>query len=408
MNNWQTKKLEEICEKVESGEWGEKQEKGNFIPCRVIRGTDFLLVQNRDFSKIPIRFVEKTKLEKLKLHYGDILIEISGGSREQPTGRILFWDEKGEEPVIFSNFVKKIKVNKNKVYPGYFFRYWQFLYFKGRTVDYEERTTNIRNFKIKDFLNNEEIPVPPIDVQEKIVKILDIIQEAVEIQGKIIEKTKELKKSLMAELFKYGVPSFRKGRKLKKTEIGEIPENWQVVKFREIFSIVAGGDISKINFSPIKTNRFVYPIYSNTIEKKGLYGFSDTYQYESGCITVTARGTIGYAIPRFEKFNAIIRLLVLIPKIELDITFFAEFINEKVKIIFEGTSIPQLTVPKISSIKIPLPPLPEQREIAEILKTIDEKIEIEQKKKGTYEELFKTLLNKIMNQEIDVEKMQSG
>ena len=90
MNNWQTKKLEEICEKVESGEWGEKQEKGNFIPCRVIRGTDFLLVQNRDFSKIPIRFVEKTKLEKLKLHYGDILIEISGGSREQPTGRILF------------------------------------------------------------------------------------------------------------------------------------------------------------------------------------------------------------------------------------------------------------------------------------------------------------------------------
>lgn len=253
-----------------------------------------------------------------------------------------------------------------------------------------------------------KIPVPPLNVQEKIVKILDTIQEAVEIQGKIIERTKELKKSLMAELFKYGVPSFRKGRKLKKTEIGEIPENWQVVKFREIFSIVAGGDISKINFSPIKTNRFVYPIYSNTIEKKGLYGFSDTYQYESGCITVTARGTIGYAIPRFEKFNAIIRLLVLIPKIELDITFFAEFINEKVKIIFEGTSIPQLTVPKISNIKIPLPPLPVQREIAEILKTVDAKIEIEQKKKETYEELFKTLLNKIMSQKIDVEKMQWG
>ncbi len=67
MNNWQTRKLGEICEKVESGEWGEKQEKGNFIPCRVIRGTDFLLVQNRDFSKIPIRFVEKNKIRKIEI-----------------------------------------------------------------------------------------------------------------------------------------------------------------------------------------------------------------------------------------------------------------------------------------------------------------------------------------------------
>jgi type I restriction enzyme S subunit len=53
-------------------------------------------------------------------------------------------------------------------------------------------------------------------------------------------------------------------------------------------------------------------------------------------------------------------------------------------------------------LKIPLPPLPEQQEIAEILQTIDQKIEIEKKKKELYEELFKTMLNKIMNQEIDV------
>jgi type I restriction enzyme S subunit len=75
-----------------------------------------------------------------------------------------------------------------------------------------------------------EIPLPPLPIQQKIVKILDTIQEAVEVQEKIIEKTKELKKSLMAELFKYGAPSFRKGRKLKKTEIGEIPEDWEVVR----------------------------------------------------------------------------------------------------------------------------------------------------------------------------------
>jgi len=255
-------------------------------------------------------------------------------------------------------------------------------------------------------LSTVQIPLPPFPTQQKIVKILDTIQSAVEIQEKIIGKTKELKKSLMAELFKYGAPSFRKGRKLKKTGIGEIPEDWEVVRLGDVFKIVAGGDISKLNFSSTKTDKFIYPIYSNTIANNGLYGFADTYQFEGNCITVTARGTIGYAIPRFEKFNAIIRLLVLIPKINLNIIYVSEFINEKIRVAFENTSIPQLTVPRFSIFKIPLPPLPEQQEITEILQTIDQKIEIEQKKKALYEELFRTMLNKIMSQEIDVEKIE--
>ncbi|MEM2174330.1 MAG: restriction endonuclease subunit S [Candidatus Micrarchaeia archaeon] len=258
----------------------------------------------------------------------------------------------------------------------------------------------------KGDLENFEISIPEdLKEQQKIVSILDTIQEAIEVQEKIIEKTKELKKSLMADLFKYGAPSFRKGRKLKKTEIGEIPEDWEVVRLGEVFSLYAGGDISKLNYSPIKTGKFIYPIYSNTTENKGLYGFSDTYQYSENCITVTARGNLGYAIPRFEKFNAIIRLLVLVPKQELDIIFVSEYINTKIKVMMENTSIPQLTVPRFSIFKIPLPPLSEQQEIAEILQTIDQKIEIEQKKKALYEELFKTMLNKLMKQEIDIEKI---
>ena len=266
--------------------------------------------------------------------------------------------------------------------------------------------STIKEIRPSRLVNLIEIPLPPLPIQQKIVKILDTIQEAVKIQEKIIERTKELKKSLMAELFKYGGPSFRKGRKLKKTEIGEIPEDWEVVRLGDIFKIVAGGDISKINFSPIKTEKFIYPIYSNAIENKGLYGFSDSYQYEEGCITVAARGTIGFAIPRFEKFNAIIRLLVLIPKVNLNIIYASEFINVKIRVTLEGTSIPQLTVPKFSRFQFLIPPLPEQQEIAEILQTIDQKIEIEMKKKALYEELFKTMLSQIMKQEIEVEKIE--
>jgi len=70
-----------------------------------------------------------------------------------------------------------------------------------------------------------------------------------------------------------------------------------------------------------------------------------------------------------------------------------------------GTNHPRTSWDSLKIFKIPLPPLPEQQEIAEILQTIDQKIEIEQKKKELYEELFKTLLNKIMNQEMDVDSL---
>jgi type I restriction enzyme S subunit len=71
-----------------------------------------------------------------------------------------------------------------------------------------------------------------------------------------------------------------------------------------------------------------------------------------------------------------------------------------------GSGYPAITEDHIKNELIPLPPLAEQREIAEILQTIDQKIEIEKRKKELYEELFKTMLNKIMSQEIDVEKIE--
>jgi len=71
-----------------------------------------------------------------------------------------------------------------------------------------------------------------------------------------------------------------------------------------------------------------------------------------------------------------------------------------------GSTLPYLNISKISKIPTPLPPLPEQQKIAEILQTIDQKIEIEKRKKELYEELFKTMLNKIMSQEIDIEKIE--
>ena len=182
----------------------------------------------------------------------------------------------------------------------------------------------------------------------------------------------------------------------KQTEIGIIPEDWEVKKLGEVFEISAGGDLNKNKFSETKTSKHKYPIYSNAVENEGLYGYSTDYKYPESCITVTARGTLGYAIPRYEKFNAIIRLLVLQSKKELNIKYVAEYINNMINFSIESTGVPQLTAPQISKYKLLLPPLPEQQAIAKVLSDIDKLIEsidklIEKKKlikKGVMQQLL--------------------
>jgi len=291
------------------------------------------------------------------------------------------------------------------------------------------RGSGLRHLQKKEFLNLE-IPLPPLPIQQKIVKILDIIQEAVEVQERIIEKTKELKKSLMAELFKYGAPSFRRGRKLKKTEISEIPEDWEMVRLGDVVNPKDGikrgpwgGSIKKEIF--VSSGYKVYEqgnVLNNDFER-GEYFISETkflelksFEVRSGDILVTAAGSLGAIaiVPENIKPGIINQALIRIHLDETKMTKkFFKYLFDKIiatgmieKYSHGATLKNFASVSILKNLKIPLPSLPEQQEIAEILRTIDQKIEIEKKKKELYGELFKTMLNKIMNGEIDVEKIE--
>ncbi|GAA7897288.1 hypothetical protein HpCOL25_00930 [Helicobacter pylori] len=151
-----------------------------------------------------------------------------------------------------------------------------------------------------------------------------------------------------------------------------MPSNWQRVRLGDIFFITAGGDLSKPHYSNTKQSDFNYPIYSNAIEKKGLYGYSSFFIIKNKSITITSRGTIGVAFFRDYPYVPIGRLLVLQPKISnIDCRFYTEYINSKVKFNTEQTTIPQLTIPKVALCEIPLPPLDEQIAIANVLSDVD-------------------------------------
>ena len=272
------------------------------------------------------------------------------------------------------------------------------------------RGSGLRHLQKKEFLNIE-IPLPPLSIQQKIVQILDTIQSAVDIQEKIIEKTKELKKSMMAELFKYGGSSFRKGRKLKKTEIGEITEDWEVGKIKDVVLGIEQNDPSKTPLQEIKyidvssiSNEFLKIVEYKSYLGKDAPSRARKVLKENDIVFATVRPylkRIAFIPKEYDGFYGSTAFCVLRSNPEKILPYFlfyyvsTDIFVSKVSGYQTGSGYPAITDDNIKNELIPLPSLPEQQEIAHILQTIDQKIEIEKKKKELYEELFKTMLNKI-------------
>src|SRR5690606_29397740 len=84
------------------------------------------------------------------------------------------------------------------------------------------------------------------------------------------------------------------------------------------FEIRAGGDVPKDSFSSTKTEKFQYPILSNGINDKSIYGWTTKARIVKPSLTISARGTIGWTSIQYTPFVPIIRLVVLTPKIDLN------------------------------------------------------------------------------------------
>ncbi len=143
----------------------------------------------------------------------------------------------------------------------------------------------------------------------------------------------------------------------------KLPKDWKIKNLADVCDeIFAGGDVPKNNFSKIKTNDFSIPIYANGEKNLGLYGFTNISKVNSPALTISGRGTIGFSVVRKFPFFPIVRLLVLIPNSETDVQFL-KYSIDNCNIKHTGSSIPQLTVPTVKTIKIPFPPLSTQQAI---------------------------------------------
>ena len=163
------------------------------------------------------------------------------------------------------------------------------------------------------------------------------------------------------------------------SEEREIPNGWILEKLINVCDeISAGGDAPKGNFSPNKTDEFNVPIFANGEKNKGLYGYTNIPKITIPSVTISARGSIGFTEFRSMPFFPIVRLIVLCPSKNL-FALYLKYALDNSKIKNTGTTIPQLTVPTVKEIYIPLPPLPEQHRIVakieELFSSLDKGIE---------------------------------
>ena len=165
----------------------------------------------------------------------------------------------------------------------------------------------------------------------------------------------------------------------------------------DLFDVKAGGDLQEANYSPCLTAEAQWPIYANSLENKGLYGYTSKPRFPGNAVTITGRGDIGHAEFRSDDFDAIVRLLVLLPKAEVDCRYITYYINSHVHFPKESTGVPQLTAPKVKRIKIDLPQSKEeQTAIANILSKVDDAIASVQNSIAATERLKKSLMQNLL------------
>ncbi len=184
------------------GGWGEETENDSFSErAYVIRGTDFDAAARGSVGSVPCRWHKPSNLKKRGLRAGDICLEVSGGSYDQPVGRVsrisdytLSWFD---APVMCASFCKLVRPDEAKVDPFYLFLILDLAYQQRIVERYQVQSTGIRNFQFEFFLDDFSVPLPERGEQEEIVRGIGSFDVRIEAQGRLNECLREVRDRLL-------------------------------------------------------------------------------------------------------------------------------------------------------------------------------------------------------------------
>nr|WP_295374714.1 restriction endonuclease subunit S [Pseudoxanthomonas sp.] len=265
-----------------------------------------------------------------------------------------------------------------------------------------------------------QVALPPPDEQARIADVLDRCRLGIDTERTAEATAQELKRAAMRELFTRGL----RGEAQKETEIGLVPESWEVAEFQSVREWLQYG--TSIHCSVEKRR---YPVLRIPNVEPGRVNAADLkycdltaedaakYVLQSGdLLFIRTNGVLerlgSCAVYQGEPAEALFASYLIRARLKSGIEpryvayFYASDMGTS---LVAGRATPaadgkyNLNTGTIDSLPLPLPPtLDEQREIVAILDAIDRKIDLHRQKRAVLEELFQSLLQKLMAGDIRV------
>lgn len=374
------------------------------------------LIRIRDLeTHNPVTLYKGDHDDKYIINKGDILVGMDGEFN------IVRW--KGPKALLNQRVAKINSKNPDIISEDFIFYRLQG---ELRKIEALTPATTVKHLSKKD-IEDLNLLLPPLGEQSKIASILSSVDKAIEKTEAIIEQTEKVKKGLMQQLLTKGIGH----TKFKKTEIGEIPEEWEVRRLDDIFEFYGGmpfsrsvlgdegafylhyGDIHKMNksafdtsidsswlprldiskeeireYSLLKTGDIVFADASEDTEgigKSVVIINDDNKPFISGLHTIIAREKEVTLDDRYKEY-----------------CFSNPLVKKQFIRIATGATVYGISKTNIKQIKIPVPPIEEQRTIAKALKGLDNKIRNEKEKLEPLINIKKALMQVLLTGKVRV------
>ena len=371
--------------------------------------TSNVLWDEVDLSSVDEMSIPEHEMPAKLLKRGDLLV-CEGGE----IGRAAIWHGQIKK-ITFQNHLHRLRPIAPNVEPRFYVYFLQSAFTQLGLFEGAGNKTTIPNLS-RSRLAGLDVPQPSLAEQQVISYVLSCVRDAIKVQDRSLATAQALKRAAMHTLFTRGL----RGEAQKETEIGTVPESWELKLISDHFAVVSGGTPSRRvqefwmdgTIPWVKTTEVDYCVIRKTeecITRAGL---------EQSAAKVLPPGTLLLAM----YGQGVTRGKVAILGIEatcnqacaaispndgtVDSKYLYHFLlfrYESIRQLAHGGQQQNLNLEIVRNLPIPIPPDKDlQGEVVDILDAIDRKIDLHRRKRAVLDELFKALLHKLTTGEIRV------
>jgi len=375
--------------------------------------TSNVLWDEIDIAQVDEMAIPDRELADKLVEPGDLLV-CEGGE----IGRAAIW-EGGPAPMSFQNHLHRLRPRVADVDPRFYVYFLQSAFTQLGIFEGAGNKTTIPNLS-SGRLKALEVPHPPLAEQAAVADVLRHVQRARRLNKRVLLTTQELKSAAMEQLFTRGL----RGEAQKETEIGPVPESWDVITINEVALQTQYG------LSIRGRSQGAIPILRMNCQDDGRVRFRDlqyvdldeatlsAFRLEDGDLLFNRTNSIEHVgrTAIFEGAKEAVFASYLV-RLKVDTLrclprFLNYYMNRREvqqdikRLASRAVGQANINATKLRTIAFPLPPsLNEQAEIIAILDALDRKLDVHRRKLVVLDEIFRSLLHKLMTGKISVDDL---